>query len=86
MRLYNKSKRTYQHTYYTADKIPVTISLNPKCNEEIPDEVAELWLKIGEVVEYVDPGRAKKVQADLEAENAKLKAEIKAMKKIIKKN
>lgn len=85
MRLYNKSKRTYQHTYFNTDKNPTTISLNPRCDAEIPDEVAELWLKIGEVVEYVDPQKAKKVQADLEAENAKLKAELKALKKTIKK-
>ena len=76
MRVYNKSSRMYQHeqdgkTYY----------LPPKTDIEVPDKIAKLWLKTGEVVEYVKPEEAKAKQAALEEENAKLKAELEALKK-----
>lgn len=46
---------------------------------EIPDHIAELWLKTGKVVK-VDDGAKEKEIARLKAENEKLKAE-KAAKK-----
>ena len=76
MRVYNKSSRMYQHEHEG-----ITYCLNPKTNIEVPDTVAKLWLKTGEVVEYVKPEEAKAAQAKLEEENKKLKAELEALKK-----
>lgn len=80
MRVYNKSSRKYQHSEFNKENKLVTIELPPKTNAEIPDEIAQKWLKTGEVVEYVKPEDAKAKQAELEAEIAKLKAENKALK------
>ena len=83
MRVYNKSSRMYQHEHDSK-----TYCLKPKTDIEVPDKIAKLWLKTGEVVEYVKPEEAKAAQAkleeakaELEAENAKLKAELEALKK-----
>lgn len=81
MRVYNKSSRTYQHSEMDKNNKLVVINLHPKTDAEIPDDIAKKWLKTGEVVEYVKPEEAKAKQAELEAENAKLKAEIEALKK-----
>ena len=81
MRVYNKSSRKYQHSEFNKDNKLVTIELLPKTDAEIPDEIAKKWLKTGEVVEYVKPEEAKAKQAELEDENAKLKAEIEKLKK-----
>ena len=59
----------------------VTINLNPKTDAEIPDDIAVKWLRTGEVVEYVKPEEAKAKEAALVEENAKLKAELEALKK-----
>lgn len=59
----------------------ITINLNPKTDAEIPDDIAEKWLKTGEVIEYVKPEEAKAKEAALAEENAKLKAELEALKK-----
>lgn len=78
MRVENKSKRMYQHGAY---------NLPPGANIEVSQEVAEIWLATGDVVEYVDPSEAKakeakaaETQKALEDENAKLKAEIEKLK------
>lgn len=88
MKLYNKSKRTYQHSYFDKDNKLVMVNLYPRQSAEIADDIAKKWLATGEVVEYVDPAEAKKEkaaaaekQAELEAENAKLKAELAKLKK-----
>ena len=80
MKLYNKSKRAYQHSYFDDKNKLVSITLLPKETKEIDDTIAEIWLKTGEVVEYADPKEVKETQAKLEDENAKLKAEIEALK------
>ena len=80
MRVYNKSSRIYQHTYFDEKKVFHAINLMPKSDAEIPDDIAKAWLKTGEVVEYVKPEEAKAKQAELEEENAKLKAELEALK------
>lgn len=89
MRVYNKSSRIYQHTYIDDKNVFHAINLNPKTDAEIPDDIAKAWLKTGEVVEYVKPEEAKeqqakleKAKAELEAENAKLKAELEALKNV----
>lgn len=83
MRVYNKSKRMFQHTLKGVD-----YNLKPKSDIVVPDEVAKIWLATGEVVEYVDPQEARnaqeaaaKKQGELEAENEKLKAELEKLKK-----
>lgn len=76
MRVYNKSSRMYQHEHYGK-----TYCLKPKTDIEVPDKIAKLWLKTGEVIEYVKPEEAKAAQAKLEEENAKLKAELEKLKK-----
>lgn len=81
MRVYNKSSRIYQHTYFDEKNVFHAINLNPKTDAEIPDDIAKAWLKTGEVVEYVKPEEAKAKEAALEEENAKLKAELEALKK-----
>lgn len=81
MRVYNKSSRMYQHTYFDDKNVFHTINLRPKTDAEIPDDIAKKWLKTGEVVEYVKPEEAKAKEAALEEENAKLKAELEALKK-----
>lgn len=92
MKLYNKSNRIYQHSYLNDKKKVVILNLYPKQSADIPEDIAKLWLKSGEVVEYVDPAEAKKAeaeaaekQAQLEDENAELKAEIKKLKEAAKK-
>lgn len=81
MRVYNKSSRTYQHSEMDEKNKLKIINLLPKTDAEVPDDIAKLWLKTGEVVEYVKPEEAKAKQAELEEENAKLKAELEALKK-----
>lgn len=81
MRVYNKSSRIYQHTYIDDKNVFHAINLNPKTDAEIPDDIAKAWLKTGEVVEYVEPEEAKAKEAALKEENAKLKAELEALKK-----
>lgn len=55
--------------------------LEPKAVMDVPDEVAKTWIKGRDVVEYVDPNQARIEKEKLEAENAKLKAELEAQKK-----
>lgn len=83
MRVYNKSRRMYEHGEY---KLPAGADI------KVPDEVAKIWLATGDIVEYVDPAEAKKAEAkaaenlkSLEDENAKLKAEIEKLKAEAKK-
>lgn len=71
----------YQHTYFDDKNVFHAINLSPKTDAEIPDDIAKKWLKTGEVVEYVKPEEAKAKEAALEEENAKLKAELEALKK-----
>lgn len=85
MKVHNKAKHAFQHSI--ADEIEGVKIIEIGANEvkEIPDDIAKIWIKTGEVVEFVDPKEAK----ELEDENAKLKAELvklKAPKKAASKN
>lgn len=71
MRVYNKSKRMYQHGEY---------NLPAGKNIEVTKEVAKIWLATGDIVEYVDPAEAKKAEAKAAEEKAKLEAENAALK------
>lgn len=76
MKVHNKSRRTYQHSELQEGKIRI-IDIKPDEIKDVPDAIAKVWLKTGDVIEYADP----KEQAQLQDENAKLKAEIEALKK-----
>lgn len=67
----NVSKRRYIHAL--GDEY---IMLNADESKEIPDEVAKIWIKMGEIVK-VDDGSKDKEIARLKAENKKLKAQSK---------
>lgn len=77
MKLQNKSKRSYVHSYLDKNYKLVLLQLKPNEVKEIPDDIAKVWLKSGEVVQFVAPQEVK----NLEDENAKLKAELEALKK-----
>lgn len=77
MKLQNKSKRSYVHSYLDENYKLVLLQLKPNEVKEIPNDIAKVWLKSGEVVQFVEPQEVK----NLENENAKLKAELEALKK-----
>lgn len=80
MRIKNISKRNYVHTYLDEKANLQMLILKPGQNMEVEDKIAKSWLKSKDVIEYVDPELAKKEKEKLEAENAKLKAELEAQK------
>lgn len=77
MKLHNKAKHAFQHSI--ADEIEGVKIIEIGAGEvkDIPEDIAKIWLKTGEVVEFIEPKEAKA----LENENAKLKAELEAIKK-----
>ena len=78
MKLKNNSKRNYVHSYLDENASLTMLVLKPNEVKDIPDDVAKTWLKGRDVVEYVDPNQARIEKEKLEAENAKLKAELEA--------
>lgn len=56
------------------------LELRPRENKEIPDDVAEQWLKSGEVRVYIAPEEAQAKENALKAENEALKKELEALK------
>jgi len=76
MKVHNKSRRTYQHSELDAQGQIRIIEIRPDEIKEISDKIAQVWLNTGDVVEYADP----KEQAELQEENAKLKAQLEALK------
>lgn len=54
--------------------------LAPGSDIKVPDEVAEIWLATGDIVEYVDPTEAKAKENKAADEMAKLKKENKTLK------
>lgn len=85
MKLKNNSKRNYVHSYLDENANLTMLVLKPNEVKDIPDNVAKTWLKGRDVIEYVDPNQARIEKEKLEAENAKLKAELEAKKKEEKK-
>lgn len=73
MKLQNNTQTTYTHGEFKL--LP-----NGAITEIKDEKVANIWLKIDGIVEYVAPEDAKKEVEALNAEIAKLKAEIKALK------
>lgn len=75
----NNSNHLYSHDKYF---------LQPHGILDVPEEVAKIWYKTGEVVEFVEPKEAKakeekaqKEKEALEKENADLKAKLAALEK-----
>lgn len=85
MKLKNNSKRNYVHSYLDENANLTMLVLKPNEVKDVPDDVAKTWLKGRDIVEYVDPNQARIEKEKLEAENAKLKAELEAQKKEEKK-
>ena len=77
MKLQNKAKHAFQHSYMDDKQALQIIEILPGEIKDIPEEIAKVWLKTGDVVEFVEPKEAKA----LEDENAKLKAELEKLKK-----
>lgn len=74
MKLFNTSKRTYMHIVKDEEGKDVYITLEPRETKDIPDEIAEIWLKGGEVVKVADEEAKDAEIAKLKAENEELKA------------
>ena len=77
MKLHNKAKHAFQHSIPDEIEGVKIIEIGAGEIKDIPDDIAKVWLKTGEVVEFVEPKEAKA----LEDENAKLKAELENLKK-----
>lgn len=67
MKVQNKSKRCYVHSVLNERKQAEMLILRPGENKEVPDEVAEQWLKTGEVIKYADPVEVEALKAELAA-------------------
>lgn len=76
MKLQNKSKHSYVHSFLDEKHKLVIIELKPNEIKEIPDDIAKKWLVSNEVVEYVAPIEAK----NLKNENEILKKELEKLK------
>lgn len=80
----NNSKKLYAHTVKNTDKDGNTIAkdyfLKPLSTLDVPEDVAQIWFKTKDIVEFVEPKEAKAEKAALEKENAALKAEIEKLK------
>ena len=85
MKLFNTSKRTYMHIIKETDESgnekDVYITLEPRETKEIPDFIAEIWLRGGEVVKVADEGAKDAEIAKLKAENEELKKKTTRKKK-----
>lgn len=77
MKLQNKSKRSYVHSFLDKNFKLVLLKLAPNEIKDIPDEVAKIWLKAKDIIEYVAPQDLKK----LEEENKKLKEKLENLDK-----
>lgn len=75
MKVINKTKVTYQESTIDADGNVKFINLEPGKVAEVSNEIAEKWLKINGIEEFVDPEAAKAKENELKAEIEKLKAE-----------
>ena len=76
MKVHNKAKHPFQHSIPDEIQGVKIIEIGADEIKEIPDEIAKIWIKTGEVVEFIEPKQAKA----LEDENAKLKAELEKLK------
>lgn len=80
MKLHNKSSHPFQHSYFDKNMDLISIEINAGEIKDIDDEIAEIWLKTGQVVEFVEPQEAKEEKNELLKEIEKLKAENEELK------
>lgn len=73
MKIQNKSKHPFQHSYYDKSMKLIIIEIQAGEIKEIDDEIAKIWLKTGQCVEFVAP-------EDLKAKEEKLNKEIEKLK------
>lgn len=72
IKLQNNTKTTFLHGNY---------KLGPGEILDVPENIAQIWQKHNNVIEYVAPEDAKAKEDAYEKEIAKLKAELEALKK-----
>lgn len=77
MLLKNNTNRKYVHSWLDKNAKLQMIILGPNKILDVSEDVADSWLKIPGIIEYIEPKKAK----ELEDENAKLKAELEELKK-----
>ena len=75
MKLINKTKNGYLHTI--GDK---TYLIPAGAKVEVPEDVAQIWLKIAGIEKYIEPIEAEKEQEKAAKEIEELKAEIEKLK------
>lgn len=75
MKIVNKSKCPFQHSFMDAKHQLKIVEIQPGEVKEVEDKIAQIWLKTGKVVEYVEPKEAKEKENELLAQIEKLKAE-----------
>lgn len=75
MKVQNKSKHPYQHSYYNEHMVLVSVEIQPGEIKEIEDKIAKVWIATGECVEFVAPEDLKAKEEKLNKEIEKLKAE-----------
>lgn len=80
MKLHNKSSHPFQHSYFDKNMDLISIEINAGEIKDIDDEIAKIWLKTGQVVEFVEPQEAKEEKNELLKEIEKLKAENEELK------
>lgn len=79
MKLYNKSTHPFSHAYLNNDKETVYLILKPQKTLDVPDDIAELWLKYDGVEKYVAPEDIEKAAAEkAKAKEDEIKAKVKA--------
>lgn len=71
VKIKNVSTRTYMHLNYIC---------KPEQIMEIPQEIADIWFKGGEIVKYAAPEDAEKLKAENEVLKARLAQAAKASK------
>ena len=76
MKIKNITKHNYAHAKLDDAYRLQMLILKPNEVKDIPDDVAESWLKSGGVVKYVEPKDLEKI----EDENKKLKEQLKEEK------
>ena len=86
MLLKNNSKRNYIHSQLDSEYKLLVLTLKPGEVKEVPDNIAKSWLKSGEVVEYVDPKKAKEEQEKIKKENEALKKQIEELQNLKQSN
>lgn len=79
MKLINKTVNNFSHFIVENGKIK-TYKLESGNFIDVPESIAEIWLKINGIEKYVDPVEAEKKENALKSENEALKAELKKLK------